>query len=69
MEHTATSALKNRVSRFAVMIADFCNKIFQFRTFPLPALIGRSRGRRKFRLAKRYRGVPSGHSGFDSFPS
>jgi hypothetical protein len=26
------------------------------RTFPLPALIGRSRGQRKFRLAKRYRG-------------
>ena len=27
MEHTATSTSKNRVSRFAVMIADFCNKI------------------------------------------
>ena len=27
MEHTATSAPKNRVSRFAVVIADFCNKI------------------------------------------
>jgi hypothetical protein len=25
--HTATSAPKNRVSRFAVVIADFCNKI------------------------------------------
>ena len=27
MEHAATSTSKNRVSRFAVMIADFCNKI------------------------------------------
>jgi hypothetical protein len=27
MEHTATRTSKNRVSRFAVMIADFCNKI------------------------------------------
>src|SRR5262245_35722659 len=27
MEHTATCASKNRVSRFAVLIADFCNKI------------------------------------------
>ena len=25
--HTATSVSKNRVSSFAVMIADFCNKI------------------------------------------
>jgi hypothetical protein len=27
MEHTATCASKNRVSRFAVLLADFCNKI------------------------------------------
>src|SRR5262245_8118395 len=27
MEHPATCASKNRVSRFAVLIADFCNKI------------------------------------------
>jgi len=26
MEHTATCASKNRVSRFTVLIADFCNK-------------------------------------------
>src|SRR5262245_43882504 len=31
MEHTATCASKNRVSRFAVLIADFCNKIGTFR--------------------------------------
>src|SRR5262249_44525072 len=30
MEHTATCASKNRVSRFAVLIADFCNKICRF---------------------------------------
>src|SRR5262245_36915488 len=29
MEHPATCASKNRVSRFAVLIADFCNKICQ----------------------------------------
>jgi hypothetical protein len=29
MEHTATCASKNRVSRFTVLIADFCNKICQ----------------------------------------
>jgi hypothetical protein len=33
MEHTATSAPKNRVSRFAVVIADFCNKIGTERTY------------------------------------
>ena len=33
MEHAATSTSKNRVSRFAVMIADFCNKICQKPTF------------------------------------
>ena len=32
MEHAATSTSKNRVSRFAVMIADFCNKIGTFET-------------------------------------
>jgi hypothetical protein len=31
MEHTATCASKNRVSRFTVLIADFCNKIGTFR--------------------------------------
>jgi hypothetical protein len=31
MEHTATCASKNRVSRFAALIADFCNKICQER--------------------------------------
>jgi len=32
MEHTATCASKNRVSRFAVLIADFCNKIGTYAT-------------------------------------
>ena len=32
MEHAATSTSKNCVSRFAVMIADFCNKICQEKT-------------------------------------
>jgi hypothetical protein len=32
MEHAATSTSKNCVSRFAVMIADFCNKIGTFAT-------------------------------------
>jgi hypothetical protein len=27
MQHAATSTSKNRVSLFAIMIADFCNKI------------------------------------------
>jgi hypothetical protein len=36
MEHTATGASKNRVSRFAVLIADFCNKICHNPTCPLP---------------------------------
>ena len=30
MEHAATSISKNRVSRLAVMIADFCNKLCQY---------------------------------------
>src|SRR5262245_6122775 len=38
MEHTATCASKNRVSRFAVLIADFCNKICQYPTSPLSTL-------------------------------
>jgi hypothetical protein len=33
MEHAATSISKNRVSRLAVMIADFCNKLCQYPTF------------------------------------
>jgi hypothetical protein len=36
MEHTATCASKNRVSRFTVLIADFCNKISTSRTSRSP---------------------------------
>ena len=38
MEHTATCASKNRVSRFAVLLADFCNKIGTSRTREMFAL-------------------------------
>ena len=64
MEHTATCASKNRVSRFAVLIADFCNNICQKRTLAelLDHLVGAGEQRRWHieaeRLCARRPGTP-----------